>query len=187
MKLSRIYQELLMEGAGGHSYGCVMLFLEAPKEWWDKIQSEIDDEDLYTPEGEREYGREPADNSHVTILYGLHGDVADEEVEERVKQMTAPEVTLKKIGMFDNADKGFDVIKFDIEDEELTRMNEMFKELPFTNDYDDYHAHATIAYVKAGTGKKYTRTLSKDEVLTLKPTKVVYSKPDGEQKEYKFD
>jgi hypothetical protein len=63
-------------------------------------------------------------------------------------------------------------------------MNKMFRDLPHTNDYPDYHPHATIAYVKAGTGEKYTKDLSKEDALVVKPNKVVYSKASGEKKEY---
>lgn len=187
MKIGDKFKEVLNEGAGGHKYGCVMLYLEAPKEWWDARLDAIDEEDVYNPEGERDYGKQPASESHVTILYGLHSDIPDEEIEALIDNMTAPEVTLKKITMFDNADKGFDVVKFDVEGEELFQMNKAFAEKPHTTDYPDYHPHCTLAYVNAGTGKKYTETLSKDNEITLKPTKVVYSKANGEKKEYRFD
>lgn len=186
MKIGDAFKEVINEGAGGHSYGCVMLFLEAPEDWWKTITDEIEEDDVYEPEGERDYGIQPASESHVTILYGLHSDIPDSDVEELIDEMTAPEVTLKDISIFDNADKGFDVVKFDVKGEDLHKMNAMFAELPHTTDYPDYHPHCTIAYVKAGTGKKYERTLSDGNKITLKPTKVVYSKADGEQKEYNF-
>jgi len=185
MKIGDKFKEVLNEAAG-HKYGCVMLFLEAPKGWWNDRLDVIDEEDVYTPEGERDYGKQAASESHVTILYGLHSDIPDEEIEALIDNMTAPEVTLKNITMFDNADKGFDVVKFDVEGKELFDMNKAFAEKPHTTDYPDYHPHCTIAYVNAGTGKKYTEILSKDDEITLKPTKVVYSKANGEKKEYKF-
>lgn len=184
MKIGDAYKEVITE-ASGHSYGCVMLYLDAPKDWWDKITNEIDEEDIYNPEGERDYGIQPASESHVTILYGLHIDIDDKEIEDRIDQMTAPEVTLKDITLFEN--ENFDVVKFDVEGEDLHNMNKMFAELPHTTDYPDYHPHCTIAYVEAGTGKKYKKTLSKEDSITLKPTKVVYSKANGEKKEYKFN
>ena len=98
--------------------------------------------------------------------------------------MTAPEVTLSKIGMFDNADKGFDVVKFDVTGQDLHKMNKSFTDLPHTNDFPDYHPHVTISYVKGGTGNDYTKTLSKEDSLVVKPNKVVYSKANGEKKEY---
>jgi 2'-5' RNA ligase len=178
-------KRLLNEGKGGHTYGCVILFLPIEKKWWSKITNEIKKEDEYKPEGERDYGIQSYDDAHVTILYGIHNDVPDKDVEELIEKMSAPEVTLKKISIFENSDKGFDVVKFDVTGQDLHKMNKKFRDLPHTNDYPDYHPHATIAYVNAGKGKNYTRALSDDEALTIKPDKIVYSKSDGSKKEYK--
>lgn len=181
---NELRKRLLNEGSGGHEYGCVMLYLPIEKKWWDKITKEIKKEDVYSPEGERDYGIQPYDEVHVTILYGIHNDVPDEDVEALIDNMVAPEVTLSKIGMFDNKAKGFDVVKFDVSGQDLHDMNKMFKDLPHTSDYPDYHPHATIAYVEAGEGKKYTKTLSKEDSFTIKPNKIVYSKADDTKKEY---
>lgn len=172
------------EKEASYEYGCVMAYLPVPKEWWDKIQSEIDEDDVMNGEEEDKdrYGREY--EQHVTILYGLHSDVSDEDIEARIDKLEAPTVTLNKIGIFENDE--FDVVKFDIESEDLTAANKMFKELDHTSQYPDYHAHATIAYVKPSTGKQYVRELSDDEALTIKADKIVYSKADGTKKEYKF-
>ena len=179
-------KRLLNEGSGGHEYGCVMLFLPIEKEWWSEMTDKIKEEDVYNPEGERDYGIQPHNEAHVTILYGIHKDVPDEDVEALIEKMSAPEVTLKKISIFENGDKGFDVVKFDVSGEDLHKMNKMFRDLPHTNDYPDYHPHATIAYVKDGTGKDYVRNLSDEETLTIKPNKIVYSKANGTKKEYKI-
>lgn len=173
---------LLTEEKGPHKYGCVILFLDVNQKWWDKIQNEIEDEDIYGPHEGRNYGRE--DLPHVTILYGVHKDVDDKEIKSRVEQIEAPKITLKKIGKFEN--DNFDVLKFDIQSDDLHNMNDLFKELPYTNDYPDYKPHATIAYLKKGSAKKYTKTLSSDDIVELTPTKVIYSKPDGSEKEFKI-
>jgi 2'-5' RNA ligase len=186
MKIGDKFKEVINEGSSGHDYGCVMLYLDVPKTWWEDGTEGIKKEDVYEPEGDRDYGIQPYDEVHVTILYGLHASIPDEDIEKLIDTMTAPEVTLKKISMFDNADKGFDVVKFDVEGEDLFKMNKAFAEMPHTTDYPDYHPHVTIAYVEAGTGKDYTTDLSDEESLKLTPTKVVYSKANGEKKEYKF-
>ena len=41
-----------------------------------------------------------------------------------------------------------------------------------------------LSYVNSGSGKKYVKTLGKDEKLVVRPSKVVYSKADGSKKEY---
>ena len=180
MKLSDTFKELIKESSG-HDYGCVMIYLPIEEVVWKNIR-QIKEEDVYEPEGDRSYGIQPYNEAHVTILYGLHSDIPDETIEELVKKMTAPEVTLKNITLFQN--ENFDVVKFDVEGEELHKMNKMFTELPHTTDYPDYHPHCTIAYVKPGCGKSYESSL--DEPITIKPHKIVYSKADGSKKEYKL-
>lgn len=183
MDIKSELRKRLLKEESGHKYGCVMLFLPIEKEWWDNITKEIKKEDVYSPKGERTYGIQPHTKAHVTILYGIHSDVPDKDVEDLIKKMSAPEVTLSKIGKFEN-DEEFDVVKFDLSGQDLHKMNKMFTELPYTNDYPDYHPHTTIAYVNKGTAKDYTKKLSKEDSLVIKPNKIVYSKANGEKKEY---
>lgn len=187
MKLGKIFKQLISEDKGNtYKYGCVMLYLDLEKNKEDEIQALVDEDDLYLgTEDDPGYGRE--DEPHVTILYGIHSDVPDEDVEKLIEKLKQPEIRLNKISIFDNADKGFDVVKFDVENEELHKMNKMFKELPYTSDYPEYHPHVTIAYVKAGEGEKYVKKLSEEEEITIKPNKIVYSKSDGTKKDYNFN
>jgi len=55
MKIGNVFNEVINEGKG-HSYGCVMLYLEVPTEWWKSITDEIESDDVYEPEYERSYG-----------------------------------------------------------------------------------------------------------------------------------
>lgn len=184
--IRKTLRRILLEKKGDtHSYGCAMLKLEVPKTEWDKLQSMIDDDDIYTEEEDRSYGRE--DEPHITLLYGLHNDIPDEDIEEVSKKMSNCLVNLKKISIFEN--EKFDVLKFDIIDDskkELAKMNKEYAKFPHTTDYPDYHPHCTIAYLKAGTGKKYCKTLSKDNMITIESDEVMYSKADGSKKYYKL-
>lgn len=124
---------------------------------------------------------------HITLLYGLHNDIPDKDIEEVSKKMEKCVVNLKKISIFES-DK-FDVLKFDITDDskkELNKMNKEFVKFPHTTDFPDYHPHCTIAYLKAGKGKKYCKTLSEDESITIESDEVIYSKADGSEKIYKL-
>lgn len=177
----KLRSALLKEAEDKFKYGCVMIELNVDPDWWKEIQDDISDKDLKEATEERSYGR--VNDPHVTVLFGLHEEVEDSEIESRIESMDLPEVKLKEISFFDKSPE-FDVVKFDIESEDLHNMNKMFTELPHTTDYPDYHPHATIAYVKKGTGEKYKRTLSDDESRVIKPSKVIYSKPDGSKKEY---
>lgn len=180
-------RKLLLEKKGdSHSYGCVMLFFDIGKGNWKNIQSLIDDEDIYTGEGDQSYGRE--DEPHVTILYGLHDDIEDSTIEDLIDEIKPTKLTLKKISLFEN-DK-FDVIKFDVigaSEGKLGKMNAKFAELPHTTDFPDYHPHATIAYVKTGTGKKYVQNLSSEDAITVECNNVVYSKADDTKNKYKLN
>jgi 2'-5' RNA ligase len=184
MDIKNKLRRALLEGdKASYEYGAVMLYLKPPKKFWDMIQSTIGDDDLYTgKDNEGRYGRE--DEPHVTVLYGLHADIKDDDIEEKIKNMSAPEIKLQKVSPFENDD--FDVVKFDVEGDGLFDMNKDFVKLPHTSDYPDYHPHATIAYVKKGKGKELSKDLSDDDAITLTPDKVVYSKADGTKKEYKF-
>jgi 2'-5' RNA ligase len=179
-------RKLLLEKKGdSHGYGCVMLFFDIGKGNWKEIQSMIDDDDIYTEEGDQSYGRE--NEPHVTILYGLHDDIPDATIEELVDEISPTKLVLKKISIFEN-DK-FDVVKFDItgvSKGRLEKMNAKFVELPHTTDFPDYHPHATIAYVKAGMGKKYVQTLSAEDAITVECNDVVYSKADDTKNKYKL-
>lgn len=162
-----------------YKYGCVMLYFDIPKKQWDDIQDLIKDEDISEVEGVTGRETEP----HVTLLYGIHADVSDEDVEAIINEFSAPELTLDKIGIFENDVQ--DVVKFDIKCKELNEMNKKLKELDHTSSFPNYEAHATIAFVKSGKGKDYKQTLG-DEAITLIPNKIVYSKPDGSKNNYDF-
>jgi len=162
-----------------YDYGCCMAYLTVPKESWDSIQNEIDDKDVMTDEG---LGRENFDSAHCTLLYGIHDDVPDKDVEDIINTLEAPEVKFDKISMFDNP--AFDVLKFEVSGKGLNEANKKFSELPNTNEYPNYEPHVTIAYLKKGAGEKYCKKL--DKPFTVKADKIVYSKPDGSKKEYKF-
>lgn len=181
MKINHIYKQLINETENKHTYGCVMLFLDAKSTEFKKVQKLIKEEDLYLGTDEDPgYGRET--EPHVTILYGIHNDVPDKDVKELCDKMTAPELVLENITLFDNPD--FDVVKFDVKNADLTKYNKMFTELPHTTKYPDYHAHVTIAYVKPGKGEQYVQKLA--EKIIVKPNYIVYSKADDSKKTYKF-
>lgn len=162
-------------------YGCVMLYLDVNEKEWKALQSKIDEDDIYKgPDGEgfaREY------DPHVTILYGIHADVPDSDVEDLIDGITEPDIEMKKISSFTN--KEFDVLKFDVKSKDLVKQNKDFKALPHTNDFPDYHPHVTIAYLKKDKVEKYVTELKDIEPIEVKVEKIVYSKPDDSKKNFK--
>ncbi len=160
-------------------YGCLMLYLDIPS-WEETVLNRVKKEDLWEVEGEH-YGKET--QPHITILYGFHTDEChDFKIVEAIKQeIKKPiKVQLNKVSLFENSDD-FDVLKFDIECPVLTKLNTYMKgHFPYTNSYDGYHAHATIAYIKKGLGKEYLNKF--DNVnFEVESNHIVYSKPGREK------
>lgn len=165
-----------------HEYGCLMVFLDVNEESWKELQDMIDEDDLYTEEGDTSYGRE--NEPHVTILYGLHEDIEDEDIEVDIEAIKEPKIGFKNISSFDNPK--YDVLKFDVDSKDLSTLNKKFTEYPHTTNFPDYHPHCTIAYLKPGKAAEYIKK-AKDLVnMDMKPSKVVYSKADGSKKDYKL-
>lgn len=179
MKDLPTYSEFINENSTStYDRGCAMVYFDFPME---KIHEEIDEEDVYTEEGDQSYGLE--DEPHVTLLYGFDANVTPEQVKEICdKQEFGPELRLVNASLFEN--EKYDVLKFDVDypsdDKFLHKCNESLKELPYKSDYPDYHPHCTIAYIKPGMGKKYTQKL-KDEEYKVTPDRVVYSEPSGKK------
>jgi 2'-5' RNA ligase len=163
-------------------YGCLMVFLDVDKKAWKELQDMISDEDLYTEEGDDGYGRET--EPHVTILYGLHGEIEDKDLEVEIDKIKEPKIEFKSISTFEN-DK-FDVLKFDVKKGDLNKLNKEFTKFPHTNKFPDYHPHATIAYLKKGTAEKYIKQAKDLVSMSMEPEKIVYSKVDGTTKNYKL-
>eukprot|EP00825_Cyclidium_porcatum_P004804 TRINITY_DN12277_c0_g1_i3.p1 TRINITY_DN12277_c0_g1~~TRINITY_DN12277_c0_g1_i3.p1 ORF type:complete len:307 (-),score=40.68 TRINITY_DN12277_c0_g1_i3:472-1392(-) len=133
-----------------------MLFLDVPV--WSKITSIIKSDDLH------EKGIE--DESHVTVLYGFHDEVTSDEVFALYKEnypLKPLEIKISGISIFENPE--FDVVKFDVNSDELAEINKLMRTLPNTQTFPDYHPHITIAYVKKGSGSKYVKKFKNDRIL----------------------
>jgi 2'-5' RNA ligase len=158
-----------------NEYGCLMLKINY--EGWEDILKKIDKKDLYTEEEGFGLERDP----HVTILFGFHANTDIEEVKHQIKKhcKTPIKIELKNITMFENVEEKYDVLKFDIISPKLHELNKLMKDnFDYTNNFLDYHPHCTIAYLKAGTGKKYTSKQDKKEFTV---NKFYYSTKDKEK------
>lgn len=167
--------KLLTEKKGdSYEYGCVSLRVDFPV--MKKIHAAIDPEDLYEETGDRTYGIE--DETHVTLLYGIHDGVPVADVKAIIDEFTFSKIKAYNISVFEKEE--YDVLKFDVKSPELNRVNKALTELPHTNDYPDYHPHISIAYLQPGAGKKYIKALKKLEI-NIKPTYVEYSDASGRE------
>jgi len=128
-----------------------------------------------------EDGRET--ESHITVKYGLH-----DEDPAKIQQILAGEppvrVRLGKTSLFENEDA--DVVKVDVDSPDLQRLNKKIADaMPHTDTHPDYKPHATIAYVKPGTGKKYAGlTDLEGQEVTL--DRLLFSSKNGVQTEIKL-
>jgi 2'-5' RNA ligase len=163
------YKDQLLEKDGNFEYGCSMIFFEFPE--MKSIHQEIEQSDLS--------GSGLEEDPHVTLLYGLHSDeIEDQTVLDISSSEEIDSITLHNVSAFENEE--YDVLKFDVDSPVLHRLNSKLVELPHTNKFPKYHPHCTIAYLKPGTAKKYIASFE-GRAYEVFPTKIIYSKPDGEK------
>jgi len=172
MKVKKYIQ--FVKESTSYDYGCVMV--EVPVTNWNEIISVINKDDLYEVEGEN-YGIQ--DNPHLTLLYGLKSNITKEQVEQVLQKAIDGDkiiIEIENIGLFEN--DNFDVVKFNIKKtEQLQKLFDSLSELPNENTFPDYNPHMTIAYVKKGLGKKYTKTYSHK----VSSNDICYSMANGEK------
>ncbi len=175
------YIQFIKESINGHKYGCVMV--DIPVSNWSEITSSIDPEDIFhgdengDPKGIQE-------NPHVTILYGLHDDVTEDEVRSVFDNFDGDiNIEINGVDIFENKD--FDVVKFNVvPDGALQYLHDELSKFPNSNQFPDYKPHITIAYVKKGTGKKYVKPDYKYEVKNV--NHITYSMPSGQKIKFKY-
>ena len=165
-----------------NDYGCVMVYLNVDQDKWDAMQDMIDEDDLYEPEDDPSYGKET--EPHVTVLFGLHNDIPDSDIEDEINKIKRPEIKFGGISSFSNPK--FDVLKFDIDSKDMHQLNKKFREFPYTSNYPDNHPHCTIAYLKPNMAEKYIKKLKNSVDMDMETSHVVYSKSDGTKKSYKL-
>lgn len=93
-----------------------------------------------------------------------------------------PKIKMNDVSAFENPK--FDVLKFDVDSDDLHDLNKKFIKFPYSSDFPKYHPHCTIAYVKPNKSKDYIDKLNAVDEIKFKATKIVYSKADGTKKEY---
>lgn len=148
--MTKTWREFLLERSA-HEFSSVLANL--PASLAVKVirlgKSLIDDEDVYDAEG---FGRE--NEPHVTVLFGLHADEAD-EVQKVLKGSHPVDLTLGATSIFEG--ERYDVVKLTVDSEGLKDLNsKLTQNCEHTQIHPTYIPHCTLAYVKKGTGKKYT-------------------------------
>ena len=149
------FKEYILESASkekkGNGFGCLMLMYNSKfKQKFATITSKIDPKDLYDPK----LGFGVEDDPHVTIKYGLHEQDHD-KVFATLGNLDPIDIKLAtKTSLFES--DRFDVVKIKIISQELRDLNRRIcKIFDYTDKFDTYNPHTTVAYVKSGLGKKY--------------------------------
>ena len=149
---------------GNYNYGCVMACISKDVE----IPNLIMDDVYYGDNNDKGIEAE----KHITLLYGLNQDVNENEVISFLCNIKMSLISLTGISTFSNKD--YDVVKFDVESEELHLFNKLLKlQFEFTSQFDTYVPHMTISYMKPGTGDLYTNVFNEKQIYKI--DKWIYS------------
>lgn len=174
------YVSLIEENAAKRSYACLMLDCSKVKAKFKELQKDIEKDDLYTEEEGHGMETEP----HITVLYGIH-EQEPKKVKEQL-ELTPVEYTLTGLSLFEN-DK-FDVLKFTVRSPDLKNLNKQCtEELEYTNSYPDYIPHMTVAYLKPGMGKKYTKLKNLLIGVTQRASEFTFSTKDSKKSKWKVN
>jgi 2'-5' RNA ligase len=166
------YKEFIKESQARYEYGCVMV--DYNFENWSELLNSIEQDDIYKVEG-KNYGLQP--RPHLTLLYGVHKEVEDEDIQKCFEGMTEDDfkVQIEGVSLFENPE--FDVVKLGVtKTDKLQEVYDRLSQLPNSNQFPEYKPHITIGYVKKGLGQKYLNPDYKYQIKNI--SKIVYVRPD---------
>jgi len=156
-----------------YDHGCVMAYPnpDLTAQVIEFGQNIITDDMLYLdPQNPDDYGREK--DPHVTIKFGLTQSYPPEKMAEFLKGTKPFFIRITGMDVFQNPK--FDVVKLNIEGEELNRLRQIFDQIPNVDEHKVYHPHMTIAYVLPGLGTKF-QNRSVGKFARIPVSRIVYS------------
>jgi 2'-5' RNA ligase len=156
-----------------------MLYFDFPK--MKDLHKEIDKDDIFTDPDDPSFGLEK--EPHCTLLYGFWKNVCPHDVRDTVNQFEIGKCTIHRISKFEN--ERYDVLKFEVKNPVLHKINKELSEFNHTNKFKDYKPHLTVAYLKPGMAAKYIKKW-KTKTFDLVPKKLVYSEATGQKKHFKI-
>lgn len=157
----------------GREYGFLMIGYDKPK-FIQELQDRIPIEELYTEDGSDDYGVE--NETHVTLVPCMDKHLNVESLKNELNTLSDYDIVLSNVSKFEN-DK-YDVLKCDVCSCYLTDTNKRIcAKFPNFSEYDEYHPHLTIAYLKKGMADKYLQQYLTPLVI-LKPSKFMWSGSD---------
>jgi len=138
----------------------------------------IDPEDLHEK-------TEDEDEPHITVLYGLHTEVP-EDAKEVLRGTEFPlDASVVCAEVFKPEGRDYDVLVLSANSPDIEELNDKLGKLPNTTDFEFYHPHITVAYLKRGRGDKYQNIVTGLEGKALKFNVLEFS--DKEQKKTEID
>ncbi len=137
-------------------------------------EEHIPDNDLFTDINEMNFGR--PEETHLTVLYGLHSEYPD-EVRKLLIGVDSFEIELGKVSLFTWSPK-FEVVKIEAFSDELHRLNKLLSRLPCTQMFSTYKPHVTVAFVKKGKGDSLVNRMDFAGKIWM-PTSIVFSSKRG--------
>lgn len=115
-------------------------------------RNNVGDDDIFVSFDGFSYGRE--DEIHVTVLYGIHSE-SSTQLRSLLTDQGPIHVELGSVKVFSNRFK-YDVLVIEVYSSDLKRLNQKLAEnLVYTDKYNAYNPHVTIAFVKKGKGWKH--------------------------------
>jgi len=153
----KLFDILKEQAQPKYEYGCVMLYFDFPL--MNKIHDAIDPNHLWKKDEDSDstYDGGLETEPHTTLLYGLHDGVSEQDVKNVLDKFTFGTCKISNASLFEN--ENFDVLKFDVNGDNLFKTNTELSKYPNTQNFPDYHPHMTIAYLTPGTGKRYANCL----------------------------
>lgn len=159
-------------------YGFLMVDYNTP-DFIKELQSSIPKDELYEPNDDPngfKYGIE--NETHVTIAPCLNNDTKLWRLKLMLMPLSEYKAKLDNISVFRNKD--FDVLKCDVISEALLLTNNLITSAFETHsEFNEYHPHVTIAYLKKGNADKYTKDSIKHDMI-LTPSNFTWSNYEGD-------
>jgi len=137
-----------------NEYG-ILYFLVDFKNW-DQILGQITPFHIYINESEDIKGYEY--DPHLTLLYGLHENVKERDVDHIIENIEPFTIKITSISYFEQDTHDVLYLKVDLNNT-LKKYRELAETLPFTSNHSNYNPHITICYMKKGTAKQYATAL----------------------------
>jgi hypothetical protein len=142
----------------GYDYSSVQLPLpeDLSREMQRWVADNVDPADIFHGTKDDPLGIET--HPHITVKYGLKDAEPSDGMRTAIKSLLPFKLKMGKLSLFENDD--FDVLKIDIASipkSDLIGANKHLEDLfDHVRTHDTYSPHATLVYLKKGTGKKYS-------------------------------